>query len=392
MPTFTYIELFAGIGGFRVGLEALGGELVWGCDIDLAARITYRANFGQDQTLYNDITQAKSEFIPSHDILTGGFPCQDFSNLGAGFDSGQQGLDGKTGSLFYEVVRILRECQPKSFLLENVQGLLTMKEGQVFQHVIRTLKSVGYHVHYTSMNSNCLLPQFRRRVYIVGFLDAAASERFSFPVSPQLSPCRTVGDILACDDPFVETYRLSARQWRVVRDSKAAKKYGIATRILRPSSTEADTLLKSYRASKKSMAQFVYSEKQVDGRPRWLTTREVARLMGFPNHFIFPPGSSAYNQLGNAVTPPIIALIGGHIVAALFEDEQSQAIGLEVSCAIALEATAPALKQSFLRTTVSHPDFNGTVDSLIYGRQRRNILIVTAAGILCWGALALFKK
>jgi len=113
---FTYIELFAGIGGFRIAMEALGdSELVWGCDIDRPARCTYRCNFGQDQVLYTDITEAKTSFIPTHDILTAGFPCQDFSTLGAGTEGGQQGLEGDTGSLFFQVVRVLRDVQPKSW-------------------------------------------------------------------------------------------------------------------------------------------------------------------------------------------------------------------------------------------------------------------------------------
>ena len=382
---FTYIELFAGIGGFRIAMEALGdSELVWGCDIDRPARCTYRCNFGQDQVLYTDITEAKTSFIPTHDILTAGFPCQDFSTLGAGTEGGQQGLEGDTGSLFFQVVRVLRDVQPKSFLLENVHGLLTLNNGETIKKVIQELESVGYTVQYKSINSLCLVPQFRRRIYLVGFLDPVVAERFAFPKEPKLSPSRTVGDILCLNDPFLEIQKLSRRQWHAVGQDKSTKKYGKDKRLLRPSSKEADTLLKSYRASRKTMSQFVYTENQIDGCPRWLTTRECARLMGFPNSHQFPSGPKAYNQLGNAVTPPLIAMLGGSVLAALKNDQSYIRIGLEQGLALALDATAPTRKHILLNSFVTHPDFEHcTVETFIYGRQRRKIELVVVVGLMC---------
>ena len=374
MSSFTFIELFAGVGGFRVGLEAIGGKLVWGCDIDHDSQVTYRANFGQDQTLYADITQAKSQFIPQHDILTAGFPCQDFSTLGAGHRDGQKGLEGDTGSLFFEVVRLLKECQPKCFLLENVHGLQKMKDGETIRQVVLALESAGYTVKYTSMNSNCLLPQFRRRIYLVGFLDAGAAARFQFPAPPEITPRRIVGDALDLTDPFLPTYKLSKRQWRTVKDSKPSKKYGIETRLLRPSSKEADTLLKSYKGSRNSMSQFVMEDNLEDavrdcngseGRPRWLTVRECARLMGFPNSFQFPPGPCAYKLLGNAVTPPLIALLGASLRAALENDDKYLLAGLGSAFQLTLASTSPARQEFLLNSVVDHPAFGGTVKELI---------------------------
>lgn len=379
-----FIELFAGVGGFRIGLEAIGGELVWGCDIDQDSRVTYRANFGQDQILYNDICRAKKEFIPTFDLLTAGFPCQDFSNLGSGNHNGQMGLEGITGSLFYQVTRLLKECQPKAFLLENVHGLLTMDGGKTIVKVVDSLKACGYNVQYKTMNSFCLLPQYRRRVYIVGFLDPNIASNFSWPVEPKLSPARTVGDILDLSDPFLETYKLTKRQWKTVKDSKSSKKYGVETRILRPCSKQADTLLKSYRGSKKDMAQFVMQHNQTEGRPRWLTHRECARLMGFPNHHQFPPGPSAYKQLGNAVTPPLIALIGGNIRAALDDDPSYEIKGLEAAFFLTYDSTDPSRQQFLLDTKVNHPKHQGTVNELLKTPRRSWMtFIAVGLGISC---------
>ena len=379
-----FIELFAGVGGFRVGLEAVGGELVWGCDIDKDSRVTYRANFGQDQVLYNDVTQAKKEFIPQFDVLTAGFPCQDFSNLGAGNVGGQQGLEGDTGSLFYQVVRLLKECQPKAFLLENVHGLLSMNEGQTILRVVAALEAAGYHVQYKTMNSLCLLPQYRRRVYLIGFLDPDVARNFAWPTPPKIEPARTVGDILDLADPFLDTYKLSKRQWQTVKDSKNSRKYGLENRILRPALLEADTLLASYRGSRKGMSQFVMPEGQTTGRPRWLTSRECARLMGFPNEHQYPPGPSAYKQLGNAVTPPLIALLGGSIRAALENQPAWKFKGLQQALSLALNSTAPSNQHILLDSVlVGHPEHTGSVRSLLYSSRQRWILCMVAAGLCC---------
>jgi DNA (cytosine-5)-methyltransferase 1 len=384
-----FIELFAGVGGFRHGLEAVGGELVWGCDIDKNVGITYRANFGQDQILYNDVIEAKKEFIPAFDLLTAGFPCQDFSHLGAGNDGGQKGLEGETGSLFYQVVRLLKDCQPKAFLLENVHGLKSMNGGQTILLVIAALEAAGYHVQYKVMNSSCLLPQFRRRIYFVGFLDAKAAQRFQFPVAPSIVPKRSVGDILDVSDPFLETYKLSKRQWRAVKDAKASKKYGLETRILRPTTTIADTLLSSYRGSRKGMSQFVMPMDQTEGRPRWLTTREVARLMGFPNASIYPSGPSAYKQLGNAVTPPLIALLGGSIRAALENNPSHAYLGLQSALSLALDSTDPSRQHVLLNSRiVDHPKHTGTVGALLYTPQSRWTMLMVAFGCTCLHVLS----
>ena len=150
MERFTFIELFAGIGGFRVGLEAIGGECVWACELDALARLVYKANFGAMP--YYDVTKADYERLAHFDVLTAGFPCQDFSTLGD-----QEGLEGSRGALFFEVIKVLRKCKPECYVLENVKGLLTMQDGRVMDTVVRAIQAEGYSVSYKLINSSSLV-------------------------------------------------------------------------------------------------------------------------------------------------------------------------------------------------------------------------------------------
>jgi len=276
---FTFVELFAGVGGFRIGCEAVNGTSVWATEIDRAAKATYHANFRQ--VPYHDITRVDTKYIPDHDLLTAGFPCQDFSN--AGGIGKQEGLEGSRGALFWEVVRVLKDKMPKAFLLENVKGLCTMEDGKVFKIVLDSLTELGYTVSHGMINSSCLVPQYvhwnntsaaapvftswlrtlttihfvfslfffsssllllfsprfssflprryRNRVYIVGFLDAAAAARFVFPAAPALFPPRDVADVfidveLDEEGPFVETFRLKKEQWESVKEGKVRSRQG----------------------------------------------------------------------------------------------------------------------------------------------------------------------
>ena len=360
--TFTFIELFCGVGGFRVGLEALGGRCVWACEIDRKAAETYTANFGQ--TPYHDVRTARpGKGLPRRfDLLTAGFPCQDFSGLGA-----QQGLRGKKGALFYEVVRLLRETRPPMFLGENVRGLLTLEGGAVMRTVVAEIEQLGYHVRFGEINSLCVVPQYRARVYIVAFLDETKAEAFGdIPASPiRLNPARTLASCLQSlrEEPFLNHYRLSARTWHAVKQSKTTRKYGVESRLVRPESLETDTLIRSYRTSKLSLSQFVLDVcEQTPGvvrRPRWLTPREAARLMGFPESFLLPPGLTAYEQLGNAVTPAVIALVAGK----MFGDEMR---GLRACVKLTLAAMEKEKGRMFAQSgRVVSPVWSGPVRELV---------------------------
>ena len=174
MVRFDFVELFAGIGGFRLALEAVGGRCVLASEYSQHACAVYRRNWPNDpaHVLVGDVRRLVPAQIPPHDVLVGGFPCQSFSNAGR-----REGLDDDRGSLFFEVVRLLDGCRPRAFLLENVRGLLKVM-GTVKAH----LCALGYAVHVREFDAALLVPQRRRRVFLVGFRDGAAATAFAWPL------------------------------------------------------------------------------------------------------------------------------------------------------------------------------------------------------------------
>lgn len=319
-----FIELFAGIGGFRVSLDFIGCECVWACEKDKNARLTYKANFGAMP--YHDVRLDDLSNIPTFDILTAGFPCQDFSGLGE-----QKGLEGMKGTLFYEIIRYLNYFKPKYFILENVKGLLSSNDGKNLRIVLDELKSCEYYVHYEVVNSNLVLPQYRNRVYFFGCKDNVfANSKSILPDSNAIKSLK-ISDLLETNssEPFLEYYKISVPKWKNVKRSKQVKKLGrdaLLKRLICVDDEEINTLISNYRTSLKNVAQFVVdksreeAEKVLDSnirkesstsfRPRWLTPREMARFMGFPADFMLHPNEVINSvQLGNAVTPPIIVLL-----------------------------------------------------------------------------------
>ncbi|KAI9347347.1 S-adenosyl-L-methionine-dependent methyltransferase [Obelidium mucronatum] len=213
---FRYIELFAGIGGFRVALDAIGGQSVFASEISDSARFTYVCNFGNEKLIFEDGSSAKGERveravlvgditaietldIPDHDILTAGFPCQSFCKVGD-----RKALDDERGELFFEVVRVLKGKKPKAFILENVANLVTMEEGRVFRIIRTQLEDVGYKIRYEIIDASAYVPQTRKRVYIVGYLDPIHFNSFQFPHPPlegSTSKSKTLRQILDSDPP-----------------------------------------------------------------------------------------------------------------------------------------------------------------------------------------------
>eukprot|EP00040_Diaphanoeca_grandis_P026036 m.145145 g.145145 ORF g.145145 m.145145 type:complete len:720 (-) comp30420_c0_seq1:146-2305(-) len=330
---FTFSELFCGIGGFRVGLEAIGGSSVFSCDNDADARAMYTHNFGTNSPIFDDIRDLANESFQSHDLLTAGFPCQPFSIANADGPDGFQAKSMK-GTLFREIVRVLKHAHPRAFLLENVANLCSMDGGATIAVIVDELVAAGYTVQYRVINSRMVLPQQRNRVYFVGFSNsceasAKAASKFKWPAFPVLNEsaqASTVNSILEPDtDLDFLALELSAAQWAVVApEARLARLDG-----------GARTVMSHYRKGFRRMSEFVQRDVnplQVTGRrcrPRFYSPRELARLQGFPETFALAmqPSDAAwlkgrqamriYFELGNAVCAPVIAGVAQSILQTL---------------------------------------------------------------------------
>eukprot|EP01130_Rhizamoeba_saxonica_P002506 TRINITY_DN12299_c0_g1_i1.p1 TRINITY_DN12299_c0_g1~~TRINITY_DN12299_c0_g1_i1.p1 ORF type:complete len:454 (-),score=87.81 TRINITY_DN12299_c0_g1_i1:68-1429(-) len=308
--TLKYIELFAGIGGFRVGLDSLGCQCVFASEIDQAARMVYKQNF--NDTPLKDITDICASSIPSHHLLTAGFPCQSFSKMGE-----QKGFDDSRGNLFFEITRILHFHKPLSFLLENVPHLRHHDSGQSLERILAALDDIGYNVQYKVIDSSVVLAQARTRIYFVGFRKDLKEqfENFKWPVYEDQN--LTISSILENTD---DMQQLSQRQWDKIRDNCEKHGESIKWRIA-DINGKARTLIGSYKTSFLKGSEFVpVGPIDSDIPPRFYTQKECIKLQGFPEDFDFSSNRNTnrfYRQIGNAVSPPIIAGIGKSILAAL---------------------------------------------------------------------------
>lgn len=322
--TFTFAELFAGVGGFRLALEELGGRCVFASEIAGDSIAVYKRNFGAEPAVSGDICQVDDASIPPHDLLVGGFPCQPFSALGL-----QPGLSDDKGLLFTQIVRVLRVRKPRAFLLENVPGILVCDQGRALTTIMDALEGVGYSVSFECVNARCLTAQSRKRVYFVGFRRGdngrEGVDAFQFPFLPDLE--LRAGDILESDADLVaadaaEQVTLSADDFEQIRNSAGWSSGG--PNKLAWDTKVCNTLVSHYgRSPANGNSQLV--PRAPPHNPRRFTPRECARLMGFPEGFEFglrPPEKgvnswlvSLYQMLGNAVCPPVIAALCGAIVA-----------------------------------------------------------------------------
>ena len=312
---FTFIDLFAGIGGMRLGFESAGGSCVLTCEIDEAALKTYATNFRPKHThVYaHDICDLRSASIPKHDVLVAGFPCQPYSIAGL-----RKGLEDERGRVFLEIIRILRDKEPRALLLENVKGILAHDKGQTFNYMISLIQNLGYYVNYETLNSmtHANVPQNRERVFIVAYKNQKASERFRFPSPIPLT--KTISDV-------IESNRVEDRFYYDSRYDCFAE--------IRKSVTSANTLYQWRRqyvrenksnvcptltANMGSGGHNVPLVKVKDGI-RKLTPQECARFQGFPASFRLPElaDSKLYHQLGNSVTVPLIRRIAKEMAKVL---------------------------------------------------------------------------
>lgn len=315
------IDLFAGIGGMRLGFAAAGApqgrfaaECVFSSEWDRFAQQTYAANFGE--TPFGDIQKIDAANVPDHDLLLAGFPCQPFSIAGVSkknsLGRAHGFADDKQGNLFFDIVRILEAKRPPAFLLENVRNLKTHDGGRSFRIIRAELQRLGYRVHHQVLDGQGYVPQHRQRIFIVGFQREVWPDlAFNFPEPPSQGPC--IADVL---EPEVDRkYTLSDRLWDYLQAYAAKHRRrgnGFGYGLVDPARDRITRTL-SARYHKDGSEILI----KQDGRnPRRLTPRECARLMGFPDSFVIPVSDTqAYRQFGNSVVVPLVADIARAMLA-----------------------------------------------------------------------------
>lgn len=309
---FKFIDLFAGIGGLRLGFDAAGGECVFTCEWNKFSQETYRANFPDDDHLIaGDITQVDIASIPAHDLLLAGFPCQPFSIAGVSKKNSlgrAHGFADETqGTLFFEVVKILRHHKPRAFLLENVKNLVSHDKGNTFRVIMHALDELGYYVDHKIIDARYWVPQHRERIFLAGFRKDIGIKFSLDVVQKPDGPRPKLGDIL--DQEVPEKYTLTDGLWQYLQNYAAKHKAagnGFGFGLCGPDDV-ARTLSARYH---KDGSEILISQGP-NKNPRRLTPRECARLMGFDR-----PGSNdpwkipvsdtqAYKQFGNAVAAPV---------------------------------------------------------------------------------------
>lgn len=301
---FTFIDLFAGIGGIRIPFDELGGECVFSSEFDKFAQQTYKANFGEIP--FGDITEINEGDIPNHDLLLAGFPCQAFSNAGL-----KKGFNDTRGTLFFDIARILKHHKPKAFLLENVKGLKSHENGNTFKTIVKVLYQIGYQTLETRvLNAKDFgLPQNRERIFIVGFWE---NRNFTFPELPKI-PTK-LGSIL--QKRVRDKYTISDKLWDSHQRRKKEnqlKGTGFGYSLFNRESPFTRTLSSRYY---KDGSEILIEQKNKN--PRMLTPLEAKRLQGFPDDFVIPVSDNqSYRQFGNAVPVPVIRAIAKKILKVL---------------------------------------------------------------------------
>jgi len=321
------IDLFAGIGGIRLGFEQAFGDnirTVFVSEWDEKAQETYRANFEDEFEIAGDITKIDEEDIPQFDICLAGFPCQAFSLAGKrmGFDDNYKGMS--RGTLFFDVVRICLAHKPKIIFCENVKGLIGHDRGRTFKIIKNSLEEIGYTVHYKMLNSKDFgVPQNRERIYIVAFREDIDSSRFLFPEPLNSEP--RIRDIVE-EDPVSVKYYLSTQYLETLEKHKArhaAKGNGFGYEI-RDLDTISGAIVCGGMGRERNL---IVDNRLTDFTPitnikgkvnrqgiRRMTPREWARLQGFPETFKLPVADThLYKQFGNSVTVPVIKAIAKQI-------------------------------------------------------------------------------
>ena len=333
-PNLKFIDLFAGIGGLRSAFEQAGGSCVFSSEWDRFSQQTYRANFTENREIFGDITKVAVSDIPDHDILVGGFPCQPFSLAGVSKKNSlgrKHGfLDETQGTLFFDILRILKKHRPAAFLLENVKNLRSHDNGRTFEVILNSLTNdLDYKVKFKIVDAAHFLPQSRQRIVLVGF-----REHNDFCFSNVVLPPKgkiTLSSILHPEDgseppeshytegPLAkvsEKYTLSDKLWDYLQryaEKHKAKGNGFGYGLVGPDDVSRTLSARYYKDGSEILVR-----REKGGNPRRLTPRECARLMGFNDTFKIPVSDTqAYKQFGNSVAIPAFTPIASELLRAL---------------------------------------------------------------------------
>lgn len=312
---FKFIDLFAGIGGMRLGFESAGGTCVLTSEIDEPALETYSLNYTpkNPHKYFGDICAIKSSEIPKHDVLVAGFPCQPYSIAGL-----RKGLKDERGTVFMEIIRILADKKPKAILLENVKGILAHDKGATFSYMVSLIEEIGYHVKYQTLNSmtHGNVPQNRERVFIVGFLSKAAADRFKFPDPIQLT--KSISD--AVETSLIDPKYYYDNRFDCYKEIKSVVQssntlYQWRRQYVRENKSNVCPTLTANMGSGGHNVPLI----KVENGIRKLTPRECANFQGFPKSFKLPKisDSKLYHQFGNSVTVPLISRIAKNMAKEL---------------------------------------------------------------------------
>ncbi len=301
--SFRFIDLFAGIGGIRLGFESVGGKCVFSSEFDENACKTYQSNFGEHPS--GDITKIAAKDIPDFDILLAGFPCQAFSIIGK-----REGFENETcGTMFFEVERILKEKRPKAFMLENVKNLTVHDNGKTFKVINNHLKALGYSVYAKVLNAlDYGVPQKRERIFMVGFKDDVS---FSFPDPISPAQRKNLMDVLEpeVDSKYYVKDRIKESRLARLKDANYPKPY-----ISHENKTGSVTP-HPYASCLRAGASANYILINDERRP---TERELLRFQGFPDNFkIVVPYAHVKRQTGNSVAVPVVEAVAKQMIAAL---------------------------------------------------------------------------
>lgn len=332
---FTFIDLFAGIGGLRRPFDELGGQCLFTSEWDRFSQQTYKANYGKNHSVSGDITRISENEIPRHDLLLAGFPCQPFSIAGVSkknaLGRAHGFADATQGTLFFDVARIIGFHKPRAFVLENVKNLVSHDKKRTFATIMAVLRDeLGYRVDTRVFDAKSFVPQHRERILIVGFKDTVNPNLASITIPPvtdgprlrcilhgsQPEPEHDAGRYAAADGEVHARYTLTDHLWTYLQNYAAkhrAKGNGFGFGLVGPDDTTRTLSARYYKDGSEILVN-----QGPNKNPRRLTPRECARLMGFDDSFrIVVSDTQAYRQFGNSVVVPVIRTVADYVVNAL---------------------------------------------------------------------------